>query len=381
MKILVIAPYYPPHIGGLENYAAELNKRLASEKIDVPVFTPHLPTDSPANETLSGDMKIVRFPAFEIIHNYPVPKFWSRAFRKGLSGLKKNDFDCVVSHTRFFLTSLIAFRFSKTQKIKWVHIEHGSDFVSIRWPFDWISRAYDHTFGKLALNKADEVIAISESVAKFVRKLAPKTNPAVIYRGFDARDFEMRDSEKDTGLNAFKIIFIGRLIIGKGVNYLLESLTLLKNENFELALIGDGPEREALEDFIEKSGLEDKVRFLGPLPHFEVMNELVDSDLFINPSLNEGLPTTVIEAAFCKKPIIATNVGGTGEIITDGIGGFIIEPKNPAALSRKIMEIMTDRDLAKKMGVAAFDEVSGKFDWNENLQKIISVLKSDDGKK
>jgi len=122
MKIIIFCPYYSPHIGGLESYSDEFNKYLSQTGIDITVFTPRLPKNAPENEIRYGNVKIMRFPAFEIISNYPLPKFWTKKYRDLKKEIKKEKYDIVISRTRFFNTSLLALIYSKTKKTKWIHI-------------------------------------------------------------------------------------------------------------------------------------------------------------------------------------------------------------------------------------------------------------------
>ena len=181
MRILVFSPYYPPHIGGLESHADEFNKYLSQRGVDITVFTPRLPKDAPESETRYENVKIIRFPAFEIISNYPLPKFWSFKFWKLFLGLFKEKYDIAISRTRFFNTSLLALIYAKIKRVKWIHIEHGSDFVKSGGKFSTaIARIYDYTFGKLILKLSDKNIANSKSSAEFCQKLAKNKKCEVI---------------------------------------------------------------------------------------------------------------------------------------------------------------------------------------------------------
>jgi len=377
-KILVFCPYYPPHIGGLETHADEFNKYLSQRGVDIIVFTPRLPQNAPERETRHGKVKVVRFPAFEIVHNYPLPKLWTKKYRQLKKEIQKENFDIVISRTRFFFTSLMALFFAKSRKTKWIHIEHGSDFVKSGGKISVsVARIFDYTFGKLILKKADKVIANSKASAAFCKKLAKSTNCEVIYRGVEMEkilsapaDIEMKNK------HAGKVIitFLGRLYDGKGVADLISALAGIKKENYICFIIGDGPERKKLEKLAEESGLKEKIVFFGYKNFDEYLKILKITDIFVNPSYTEGLPTTVAEAALCRNAIVATNVGGTPEIITDKKSGFLIELKDIKSLEEKLDLLIGDEDLRKKLGSNAFEEVRSKFDWEKSINKYLEVF-------
>lgn len=374
MNILVFSPYYPPHTGGLENYAHELNKNLTQKHINVTVIAPQLPGDAPAEE-ICDEVRIIRFPAFEIIPNYPLPKFWDYGFWKILSSIQNKNFAFTISHTRFFfISSLLAFTYSRKSNIKWIHIEHGSDFVQLNnFFYSWCAKTYDLTFGKLTLTMSDEVVAISEAVAKFVKKLQPKTNPRVIYRGFDFQKIDAvlpSTISKQTPL----IVYFGRLISGKGVADLIHALSYLKNETFLCQIIGDGPELEKLQNLSRKLGLEKQISFTGKKSWNETMSLIKTADIIVNPSYTEGLPTALIEAALCKKAIVATNVGGTEEIITNNQSGLLVEPNNPKDLSWAIQELLRNEELREEFGKNAREHVIRILSWEKCTTEFINIF-------
>lgn len=378
MKILIFCPYYPPHIGGLESHADEFNKYLSQKGMDISVFTPRLPHGVPECENKYGNVRIIRFPAFEIVSNYPLPKFWSLRFWKLFSFLFKQKFDIVISRTRFFNTSLLALIYAKIKKIKWIHIEHGSDFVKSGGKFSiLVARIYDHTIGKLILRLVDKVIANSNASAEFCKRLFKNINCEVIYRGIETEKIisisgntELKNKYPDDVI----ITFLGRLIDGKGVADLLSALSEIKNKNYICFIVGDGPERKNLENLAQKFKIENKIIFFGYKNFDDYIRILKISDIFVNPSYTEGLPTTVAEAALCQNAIIATNVGGTAEIITDQKSGFLIEPKNIAELKNKLEMLISNKELRKQLGENAYNEVRDKFNWDESIEKYIAIF-------
>lgn len=378
MKLLVFSPYYPPHIGGLESHADEFNKYLSQKGVGITVFTPRLPKNSTEKEIGHDDVKIIRFPAFEIIPNYPLPKFWSLKFWQLFLGLFNKNFDIIISRTRFFSTSLLALIYAKIMKVQWIHIEHGSDFVKSGGKISIIvAKLYDYTFGKLVLKKADLVIANSNASKKFCKKIAGNINCEVIYRGVETEkilsaspDLELKGKYPDFVI----ITFLGRLFNGKGVADLISALSNVDQKKYICFIIGDGPEKQKLKILAKENGLGNKIIFLGYKKFDDYVKILKITDIFVNPSYTEGLPTTVTEAALCKKAIIATNVGGTPEIITDKKSGYLIEPKNITSLKEKLELLIGDKYLREKLGENSYLEVQNKFNWDNSTEKYLKLF-------
>ena len=375
-KILNFCPYYPPHIGGLEKHALELHEELTKKGFAVTVFTPNIPLVEKDIRDENG-VTVIRYPAFEVIHNFPLPKFWSVKFWKMYFELFKKDFDAVFSITMFFHSPLLALPYSKIKKIKWIHIEHASDYTkSDSALVSTIARIYSDTLGRMALIMSDTNIAPSESAARFISKFTSKPSE-VIYRGmpFD----EIEKIKPDTKLtekfqNKQIVTYVGRLISGKGIIDLVKSIAKINRDDFVLLVIGDGPEDENLKKMAKNLNIENKVEFLGAKPFDEVLGVLKVSDVFVNPSYNEGLPTTVLEAGVCKCAIVATDVGGTKEIITHQKSGILIQPKDIENMAASIEELLKNESKRKAFGDSAKKEIFERFNWEKSVNQYIEQI-------
>lgn len=153
------------------------------------------------------------------------------------------------------------------------------------------------------------------------------------------------------------VLTLARLDPQKGLSTLLEAARLVSEARFLVA--GEGPERPALEAQIHRLGLERRVSLLG---HRDDVGALLAScDLFVLPSLYEGLPVSVLEAMAAEKPVVATAIGGTDEAVVDGSTGLLIPAGNPAALAEAIRRVLGDPALARRFAEAGRQRVFAEF--------------------
>ena len=192
-KLLIFPGYFPPHVGGLESHVDELSRRLSKEGFKITIFAPNIPKTK-EYEKINENLEVIRYPAFEVINNFPMPKFWEKEFRHHLKSFKKESFDMVMSRTRFFFSSFIACRFARKNRIRFIHVEHGSEYVKLKNPITtFIAWLYDKTIGAYVIKKADTCIAISESSKRFLRRFRKKGEIPIITRGIE---FEYLDDIK-----------------------------------------------------------------------------------------------------------------------------------------------------------------------------------------
>jgi len=212
---------------------------------------------------------------------------------------------------------------------------------------------------RFAHRTATHVTAVSEAVARSAVALGvPRERITVIPNGVDARRFAGPAAagarEAMGGNGAAPLVgSVGCLAARKDYATLLESLCLLAGRGlgFHAALVGDGPERAALEARARVLGLGDRVRFLGERPDVEAL--LPAMDVFVLSSREEGIPNALLEAMAAGRPAIATAVGGTPEVLRDGVTGWIVPAGAPEPLARALEEAMTQPEEAARRGAAA----------------------------
>lgn len=374
MKILEFCPYYPPHIGGLESHADEFNKHLSRRGIAITVFAPRLPKNSPEIENKHHGVKIIRFPAFEMIPNYPLPKFWFWRFWRLFLSLFREKFEITISRTRFFNTSLLAFFYAKIKRIRWIHIEHGSDFVSLNSRAKTlIAKLYDHTFGFLIFKNSDINISISQAVRGFVKKFDKRDSP-VIYRGIDIDEIEKVPPDhkfREKFENKIIIVWAGRLYKWKGVEKTIETIKKLPTEikdKIIFLVIGDGEDKKRLQKMSDAS-----IFFAGNVPRKEVMAILKIADIYVHSSESGGgLSTSLLEAIYCGCAIIATPHEGADEVIIHNENGLIAE--NSLERREALIELIKNNKKRADLANNSKNLIRNKFSWQKSIESYVKIF-------
>jgi len=198
-----------------------------------------------------------------------------------------------------------------------------------------------------ALSWSIRIIAVSQSLKNMIADEGFGNKTFVIPCGFSDSKFSQMDTNDcrvklflDT--NKILLLFIGNLVAVKGVDVLIRAFKIVRDKecNVELIIIGDGSEREVLEQQVLDEGLEEMVFFLGRKDHTIIPLYVNASDILIVPSRNEGRSVATIEALACGKPVVASRVGGIPETIVNDQLGILVEKENPVALADGIMNAL-----------------------------------------
>jgi len=147
-----------------------------------------------------------------------------------------------------------------------------------------------------------------------------------------------------------------------------------KTQNTKLLVLGSGPLRRRLEDSVGGLGLQDKVFFLGDISNEEVPKYLAIADIFVRPSLSEGLGTAFLEAMATGVPIIGTPVGGIPDFLKDSETGLFCEVKNPASIAKKIKLLLEDDDLRSKIIRNARQLIEERYSWDKIAPQMAEIF-------
>lgn len=196
----------------------------------------------------------------------------------------------------------------------------------------------------------------------------------IIHCGINPEHFKFTEVKR----KARKLLYAGRLAHEKGLPVLFDSLKLLKEEgyDYELTLVGDGGARKYLEDLACETGISDRLIFAGFANQDEVRNYMLQSDIFILPSLAEGVPVSLMEAMSCGIPVLATYVGGIVELIESEKTGLLVSPSDPIALKNAIIRYLEDHELRKKVSHQGRKKVVSEFNLDKEVNKLAQLFKS-----
>lgn len=220
-----------------------------------------------------------------------------------------------------------------------------------------------------AVSRASGVICVSQELEASVRNMGAE-NTIVIPSPLDLVDLPQRADVKKIDR---RLITVAMLTKVKGLDILLKALENIVD--VEVLIVGGGPEEANLRRMAENSGLKDKVRFVGIVPHKEVWSHLLSSSIFVLPSLSEGVPRALLEAMACGLFIIATNVGGIPDVVKDGWNGILVEPNNPSVLREAIDTALSDARFVNAVGERNKSEAR-KYDLETLAEKQFQFLKS-----
>jgi glycosyltransferase involved in cell wall biosynthesis len=392
IRILLISPYFYPHIGGSQRYMEELYVHLMQQnpQIQVDVLS-YNTTGAPVFENYRG-IQVWRIPCIQILRDqftlaHPF------ALIKILLRLRNNRYTFVHTHLRFFDATWWTWLYANVIGAKSIFTEHiGVRPVHANRLVQTIATFAEQTLARISLPRYDVLCATNKAAKAYLENTYRIIKPVhIINGGVDTSFFRPRAKirrvlpvvRKNVPDTAILISFVGRLIRAKGALIAIESvIPLIKQDSKTIlfAIAGSGPEEELIRSIIRKNRLGKKVFFLGPLKPEKVRDLLGITDIFLHPSYHaEGLPNAILEAAASGSAIVATDVAGTSEIIRNRMEGLIITPKNPESLQAALTALVDNKTLRDSLGKSARKRMTVYFNWQHIAQTYERLLYTQTG--
>jgi len=232
-------------------------------------------------------------------------------------------------------------------------------------------------------NFCTRIITVSEKTREHYIQLTkiPATKIITMYNGIDLEKFRVVDSSTSNRIrSSFEIpnersmiCTIAVLREPKGIQYMIEALPeiLERIPNAFYLVIGDGDYAKELKSLAVTHKVEKRVVFAGH--RTDIPEILASSDVFVLPTLGDALPTVLIEALAAKKPIIASNVGGVPEIITNEVTGILVPPADAKMLATACLRVLQNKSLAKKLAENGYQTVKQKFDVDTQVKQLSNL--------
>ena len=229
--------------------------------------------------------------------------------------------------------------------------------------------------------KAGFVVSNSKGLKELALKTNPRQNIEIIYNGVDVKKFQPDVLSRN---NDKFIITPGasRVTARKGLNYLVEAVRQLseKYPKVSLKIMGDGSDKDTLEKLSRDLGIKDKIEFLGRIPKDETAPYYREASVFVLPSLNEGMSNAMLEALATGLPILATDTGGSRELVENGENGFIVKMKDAGDIAKKIEALILDPRLRESMGVKSREKAE-RLSWKRVADKYLELYEKIQNKK
>ena len=351
LKILIVNYEFPPlgGGGGVATYDLALEWKKFGQ---VDVLTSNF-SDLPSYENMDG-INVYRSKIFfrksrDAATFISMLSYVITGFFKGIKLARKNKYDVINTH--FAVPSgPLGYILGKIFSIPNVLSLHGGDIYD---PSKKLSPHDSFIFSRIVrfiLNRASRIVAQSSNTREnAVKYYSPNKEVSIIPLAFH-EPLTSKVDRKSLGLksDAFYLITVGRLIKRKSIQTMLQALSAVENEKIRLLIVGDGPEREYLENITKQNKIEDRVEFLGYLEDDDKLKYIMNSNIFILTSLHEGFGIVFMEAMCYGLPVVCTNHGGQVDFLKNNENAVLIDVGDVEACRKGIEELFSNKELYKK---------------------------------
>ncbi|MBP1911150.1 glycosyltransferase family 4 protein [Thermococcus stetteri] len=376
MKIALVSDWYYPKIGGVATHVHQLAIYLRKRGHEVSIITNDLRTgkEEELKELGIGLVKVpgIVSPVLGINVTYSLKS--NREIGEFL-----RDFEVVNAHHAFTPLSLKAVKAGRSLGKATLLTTHSISFSheSSLW------KALGLTFPLFShyLKHPHEIIAVSKAAKAFIEHFT--ASPVrVIPNGVDDERFrpigerEKERVKEELGISGDLILYVSRMSVRKGPHVLLNAFQNIARERGDatLVMVDSGEMLPFLKAQAKFLGIEDRVRFMGYVPDGLLPKLYASADVFVLPSTTaEAFGIVVLEAMASGAPVVTTTVGGIPEVIRESGSGVLVPPGDEASLAEAVLEILFDKELARKLGEAGRKAVERRYSWKVVAGEIESV--------
>jgi glycosyltransferase involved in cell wall biosynthesis len=376
VKILQFVPYFIPYLGGQERYVYNLSRYLVRMGHEVRVVTSNFPKCE-EYEVMDG-ITVERYRCLaRPLRNPITPRFLTL-------NKKIKDYDVVHTHNEHSFAAVVAAYFRRRTDVPLVLTCHGQLKFGNAFS-DAFEKIYSKSIGRQVFEKSDQIITLSKSDKQYVSSLGIGSEKIRIIPNVidinELRDFELDNQGPETLLEPYNlrgkmvILFSGQFIKRKGVEILIKAVPeVLKNTmNSKIVFVfaGTGKIFNNMKWLVKKLKVQDNVVFTGFLGMRELTALYQISDILVQPSLSEGLPTSILEAMYYGVPVIATDIPGIRDHFSEY--SLLVPPENQKALVQAIVRLLEDSELREKLSKEGKKLVRRRYSWGDAAKSYVNV--------
>jgi phosphatidylinositol alpha-1,6-mannosyltransferase len=380
MNLAIVTQDFPPELGGLQTFASEHAERFKKECENFFVIAPDKPKAQQIDNNLS-------YPVHRIPTSNPflgikaVPKAQVLFKRYGV----RNAFH-IQWHT--LPVSVFARNRGLVDKI-FVSVQGRDMLFNPFFPLPGARQGYELYKRKL-LEQVDLFFPASDYMAGLLRRHGVEDERIqVVINGTDPRRFYPASTVKArraVGFNGDKMLLsVSRLVSKKGVDTTIKAFAhvLKAHPSSQYIIVGEGEQKEELQQLAAKSGISSSIKFIGSIPHShpDLIHYYNACDVFVQPSKTEksnveGFGIVFLEANACGKPVVGSLSGGIPNAVIDGETGILVKERNPQALAKAICKFFDHPELASQMGTKGRERVETSANWDVLNKQLTTAMKN-----
>ncbi len=278
-----------------------------------------------------------------------------------------DNYDLIHAHSHLSLSTNICAAFRRVHSPPLIITNHG--LISQTAPMG-LQNLYLPTVAKWTFRSADGIICYTENEkAEMVKMGVSDQKISVIHNGIDTRLFRPGPIDHQSKT----LLWIGRYTPGKGVEYLIDAFALFKKDHadFSLMMIGRGPNKDAILERIRKLGLTDSVIIRDFVPNSELPEVYRNARAFVLPSLEEGVPRSILEAMACGVPVVCTNLPQLVSIVSGA--GRLIPPRDSRSIADQLSQIIANEGLSLRLGKVGIERVRAHYSWDDTVRRTLEL--------